>query len=221
MINYNLSPFLNSSDTNRKETKTKGSFRVMKSLFFSLLLCFFIFASAARDQVCSGGQTFQVIGFEDIQVVPYENIDLPQPYHNFVFSRAPSDWLNTYTPLMNTSGAPYFDAAPSSGTNVILTTNEAFILQQAASKGNRTFNLMSVSLTSIFYDNMPVYIEVSRNNLTLSRKVVTLNCGARVSVSIDSPYAGDKVVIACVNQSFSVCAHIGYDDFAICYKPVK
>lgn len=191
----------------------------MSIALFSVLLSFFIFATAgAKHQLCGGGRTLQVLDFEDIQLPAQGEAELPWPYHNFIFYAAPTEWDDNHTHVMNATGKSLWDVALSSGNNLIFTRNEDFVLEQATSKGNRTFSLLSFSLTSIFY-NQAVSLEVSRNGVPLSRQVLNLVFGQRVAVTIDSPFAGDKVAIACVDRTVGACMHMAYDDFVICYKP--
>lgn len=190
------------------------------SLISLLLSCisFILIANATKQQLCSRGQDYLVLGFDDITLAPSDfTRSVPWPYRDFLFTRGGA-WMDKHVPVTNTTGSPYYGTSPSSSPNVIITTAESLTLEQAATKGNRTFQLLSVSMTSIWIHNMGVFIQMSRNGTVFHTMTVSLPAQVRQSILIDVPTNADKVVIGCTDQAYDRCAHIAYDDFSLCYK---
>ena len=188
-------------------------------LFITLL--FIVAAGAAQQQVCSRGQSNLVIGFDDINLSPSDSTSsIPWPYNDFLFVRGGA-WADKHVPVINTTGSPYFSTSAGTGPNVIITTGEALTLQQVVVNGNRTFQLLGVSLTSIFIDKMGVLVQLLRNGTVVNTVSLVLPIQVRTPVSLGVPLNVDSVIIGCANQDYAYCAHIAYDDFALCYKHSK
>lgn len=183
-----------------------------------IFLCVLFISAFADQQQCTANRKRLLLGFDDIQLLPTDYFSTPWPYRDFLFTRG-GGWMDKHVPVINTTGVPYYSTAASSRPNVILTTAESLTMEQMiSSKGNPTFVLHSLSMTSIFIDKMSVFIEMSRNNTILYRQVVVLPIQQQTSVIINTQVNADKMVIGCVDPSFPTCAHIAYDDIALCYK---
>ena len=172
----------------------------------------------AKAQQCSRGQTYLVLGFDDLQVAPYDTPALPWPYDDFIFSRGPSGYSDPHIPVTNITGMDGWLTSASSQPNVIFTTAESLIMKQVATKNQRTFVLQGVSLTSIYIDQMSIFIDMSRNGTLVNRMNTTLPIGIRRDITIDTSNNIDQVTIGCTVYSYSTCAHMAYDDFRVCYK---
>lgn len=183
-----------------------------------LCYCFLVaFASGARAQRCDQGQTPITLGFDDIQVAAGDTPALAWPYRDFMFVRT-SSYLDRHMVIFNPVGYPDWQKGVASPPNVLLTSGESFAITQVPSKNNRTFVFLNVSMTSIYVDNMGVFIQMSRNGTVLHRMVVTLGLGVRTPIVIDNLVRADRVDIGCVDTSIPTCANVAYDDFSLCYK---
>lgn len=129
-----------------------------------------------------------------------------------------SSYLDRHMVIFNPIGYPDWQKGINSPPNVLLTSAESFAITQVPTKNNRTFVFLNMSMTSIYIDNMGVFIQMSRNGTVVHRMVVTLRLGVRTPVVIDNQVRADKVDIGCVDTSIPTCANIAHDDFSFCYK---
>lgn len=196
------------------EQEEEGSIATMFLLLVSLF-CFAAMAYGVPDP-CPAPKDREVLGFDDYALSPGNyNTGLPQPYHDFNFSRG-GGWTYKNILLLNSTGSEYYGNSASSSPNIILTQGEQLFIALVETKFIRTFKLISVTMTPIFKDNLLVYIEMFRDNVSVQRMEATLPLQVRTTVVMTDAVAGDKVTIGCVAPDAN--SFIAYDDFAVCYK---
>lgn len=154
-----------------------------------------------------------VLNFDDIDVIG-NYIAIPRPYKNFVFRRINpgNGFPYNYIPVGNTTiQNTSFNNAASSNPNVIFTTRESLSISKT---NNETFNIYHLEMTSIYINNMPIFINTFRYGNLISNMILSLSIGHPKLFDINVKNI-DEVVIGCENISLEKCAHIAYDNIAI------
>lgn len=186
-------------------------------LSIPVFLFFVVIATTQTVEVnyCNDASSEQVLDFDDITLNgTTPRAYLPQPYRGeYLFERITSrahlsmDVLNTSSPG---SPAAYRNVA-SSPTNVILTSTGSLSLNRL---GN-TFTLLTLKMTSIFKDQMPIFVNASRNGVVMKSLIVNLPLLVNTEIVVNQKNI-DQVLIGCLYPSLHTCAHIAYDDIGVC-----
>jgi hypothetical protein len=171
------------------------------------------------------------LNFDDVYVVPSLGYTtLPRPYENFVFKKVKTIVIDPYfddVPVLNTTNEnispSYRNAAVSNLSasdqsngvnpilpNVLLTTGESLSIQKY---NNKTFEIESLYLTSIFVDQMEIFIKMCRSNKLVNTTIITLPRGNPVFVYLNIAQI-DYILIGCTDPL--TCAHMTYDNIKLC-----
>lgn len=195
-------------------------------MFVVTLLSLFCLCTVAKATLCPAGFTSQTLAFDDLTTYAYQA--MPWPYQGFLFERVNTiytTWTDFHIPYLNTSVSTYnatYGPALVSPPNIVFTSGESLSLrlQPPASGKKDTFSLLSFYITSIFVDQMQVSVACLSNGIAISNQTVTLTIETATLVTVNQSQI-DRVLIGCVDPSFNTCAHMGFDNIAVCHKQKK
>ena len=215
----------------------------MRFLLLTLIACL-----ASYSAQCTRGQDSLVLSFDDLQVEPYGALAVPWPYNDFLVSRGSgSGFPDPHIPVVNTTNTvmdiAYYVVDPLTGNstgqvatktvnwadgavtrpNVILTTQEALVLKQSPTRNNRTFVLQSLSLMSIYIDQLELALTLTRylnngSSVVYQMPLPRMPIGVRTDVVVGYQFDAHQVTISCLKPGFYTCAHVIYDNITLCYK---
>ena len=136
---------------------------------------------------------------------------LPIPHNNFVFTRLNHPLNYTYLGVMNTSRTPdnTFKNCVTSGTNVLFTDHHTIKITHKNVAWR--FSFISVMMTSVFQDNLHVFI--GRSSDTDGRSV-ELRRQIPKRIVLDW-HNLDNITIGCVDSSITESNIIAFDDFIL------
>lgn len=183
-----------------------------------MFLFLFFFALFRCTSIC-GSSTPVTFTFDDVDVTsgPYEA--LPRPYHNFVYRRISTpvvSYPDDHIPIMNVTNSQvptWYNKTAISRPNVIFTTGEGLSVMKF---NNRTFAAVNVYMTSIYIDNMQIFVNTSLYGIQTSTTIITLRISVPTLVTINHNGI-NQLTVSCVNPSLDTCAHIAYDNLQLCH----
>lgn len=174
------------------------------------------------NSLCSNPAREMVLKFDDILVPTAEgyNGGLVQPYNGYIFQRVNTPYSSypyNYVPVLNTSnpivGSAYANVSVSK-PNVLLSTGESLSIARQSGGDNR-FTLVSFYSTSIYLNNMAIFINSFNNGVLVNKTTAILPLQIPTQIMVNMKNV-DIVLIGCVNPDYNNCYPFVYDNFYVC-----
>ncbi len=188
---------------------------------FILVLLFATLIRCQPPNICGGSST-TVFNFDTINTNNEDGyVSLPQPYNNLIIKRINSPYTgypDNHIPILNCSNpgivslGPYYVNSATSVPNVIFTTGEYLSINKV---NGGTFAILSLQMKSIFIDQMEVIIKTLRLGVVTSNMTINLSATGPTLINVNQKQF-DQLLIGCKNPELATCAHITYDDIALC-----
>lgn len=188
----------------------------MLVLFAILLFCVVQGAS-----LCSRSATRRVINFDDVDNQQL-SIATPRPCNSFKFLAGDNpEWpvWNNESYIMNVTPSPYLDPSgwniTSSLPNGLIGLRNYITVMVHDWYTPKTFGIASFKINSPYINNLPIYVNTSRNGVLVNSALITLTQSTFTTITLNKGNI-TSLVIACV--SLSNCGTVMLDDFDICYN---
>jgi len=175
-----------------------------------------------ESSICSNPARQVTLKFDEIQIPTAEgyNSGLQQPYNGYIFTRVNtpySAYPYNYVPVLNTSNpvvdSVYMNTAVSR-PNVLLSTGESLSISYQSS-GSKSFSLLNFYMTSVYLNNLAIFVNTFNNGALVNRTTITLPLQVPTQIVVNAKNI-DVVLIGCVNPDYNNCYPFVYDDFSLC-----
>lgn len=192
-------------------------------LFFIVASLVLLLAAEGRAQVnrCQGGDTLLQLNFDEITLINQGYVFVPTPYQgfNFITDREPNIYFSVFPALIfnsTYSGAPSYTKTASTQPNAIFTDGHGLIVTFSSTAQNqKAYTLLSFTASAVYYENMLVYVETSRNGNLISRTNVSLPLGIPTTIVVGQANI-DRLYVRCPG-GVTQCSHMVFDSFMICH----
>lgn len=190
--------------------------------FIAAISLFLALITEAKAVVtsCKGGTSLIEMNFDDFivtnELYPIGFGVLPTPYKGFNIVTGGGN--HPEMRIMNTSyrGIPYYTSSSTTYPNIAYTDGEPFLMTYSNQAVNqKSFTMLSLSITSIWFNNMAIWVQVSKNGNIVNNTPYSLPVGVPQTILIGE--TGDRFVVYCANPHPDFCAHMAFDTVKACH----
>jgi hypothetical protein len=173
--------------------------------------------------LCPNPAKEMTLKFDEIPIPTAEgyNSGLSQPYNGYIFTKVNtpySAWPDNHVPVLNTSNpvvGPALTNASVSNPNVLISSGESLSISRQRGGGSPIFTLVSFYATSIYLNNMAIFVNSFSSGVLVNRTTAILQLRFPTQV-ITNMKNIDTILIGCVNPDWDNCYPFVYDNFNVC-----